>query len=205
MNELKRTQRITIAILVLLGLILIGFMVRKKPDMPYKMSTLEAADQLSSVKQITPLQAQKMIKDTTKYIFIDLRSPYDFVVSHVDNAINIPITFLLDKENRDLFTNWKATGKTVILYAQDELKAVSPWLLLQELGYTNVKYLRGGYQHLNDNTKRYMTERAKFDYAKIASGGAQQAGDVSQTQTPKPKKKAIPVKKKVKKEAEGGC
>jgi rhodanese-related sulfurtransferase len=203
MDELKRTQRITIAVLVIIGLLAIGYMVRKVPDMPYKLTADEMLKELITAGQVSPSQARDLMNDSLQTVFIDIRSPYDYEVKHIEGAINIPTAFLLDKENRKYFKNQKSLGKTVILYGQTELEATSPWILLREMGYSNMKLLLGGYVCVNDTGDSFVAETPKYDFAKIANGeGDEQT--VKNESIPKPKK-TIPVRKKVKKEAEGGC
>jgi len=76
---------------------------------------------------------------------IDIRPVDLFLQGHAENAINIPIRNLLDEESVILFDELRENGKDAILYGSDQLQATAPWLLLQQLGYQNVKILKGGY------------------------------------------------------------
>jgi rhodanese-related sulfurtransferase len=206
MDELKRTQRITIAVLVIIGLLAIGYMVRKVPDMPYKLTADEMLKELITAGQVSPSQARDLMSDSSQTVFIDIRSPYDYEVKHIEGAFNIPTAYLLDDENKDFFEQLKKQDKNVILYGETELEATSPWILLREMGYDNVKLLLGGYECINDTGDMFVVETPKYDFAKIANGEGEKTNTKEEKPKPKPKpKKTIPVRKKKKQEAEGGC
>lgn len=206
MNELLKTQRISIAVLFFGMLLLIGLMVRKAPKAPFTMTATEMLANMPNYEHVTLGQAHKMQADTNTYIFVDLRSPYDFEVKHVENAINIPTAFLLDEEHRATFNHYLNRDKIVVLYGQTERESISPWILLTEIGYTNTKVLLGGFECYDGNKTVCIAEMAKYDYAKISTSGGLQQTDTNAIAAPvKKKKKAIPVKKKKKREAEGGC
>ena len=220
MQELLKTQRISIAVLVVALLLLIGLMVKKAPKNPFTMTAQEMLKNMPDQEHVTSATAHKLQADTNNYVFVDLRSPYDFEVKHIDNAINIPTAFLLDKENKALFSQYLKTNKTVVLYGQAERESISPWMLLTEIGYTNTKILLGGFACFSGNKTNCSLGYAKYDYDKISKSGAEKAKAASEksaaektakekaAKVPAPvkkKKKTIPVKKKVKREAEGGC
>ena len=205
MQELLKTQRISIAVLFFGMLLLIGVMAKKVPKAPFTMTATEMLAELPNYEHVTVAQAHKMQTDTNTYIFVDLRSPYDFEVSHVENAINIPVGFILDEEHRLAFKRYLKDDKTVVLYGQTERESISPWMLLTEIGFTNTKVLLGGFECYDGNVTMCSAETAKYDYAKISTSGGIQQNDSNAVAAPVKKKKAIPVKKKVKREAEGGC
>lgn len=205
MKELLKTQRISIAVLFFGMLLLIGVMAKKVPEAPFKMNPIEMLAELPNYENVTISQAQKMKLDTNAYVFVDLRSPYDFEINHVENAINVPIAFILDKENRHAFNRYMEANKTVVLYGQTERESISPWMLLTEIGYSNTKILLGGFECYEGNITMCSAEKARFDYAKISTMGSLNQNDSNAVVAPVKKKKAIPVKKKKKREAEGGC
>lgn len=204
MQELLKTQRISIAVLVIAFLLLIGLMVKKAPQTPYTMTAKEMNHTLLDFEHVTVAMAKNMKSDTNKYVFVDLRSPYDFEVKHIDNAVNIPTAFVLDEENRALFSQYFNNDKTVVLYGQSERESISPWMLLSQLGFANTKILLGGFDCYVSNNTNCMAEMAKYNYAKISTSGGM-VKDTNVAPKPVEKKKVIPIKKKVKREAEGGC
>lgn len=205
MTELQKTQRISIAVLLIGLLLIIGIMVKKAPKNPFTVSAQEMLVDIDGFEHVTNTQAFSLQNDTNEYVFIDLRSPYDFEVKHIDNAVNIPTAFLLEKENIEAFKTYMQEEKTVILYGQTERESISPWMLLYQLGYTNTKVLMGGFDCFVEQKDDCPTTMARYDYAKIASSGGEKELEVIKKKAPVKKKKVIPVKKKVKVEEEGGC
>jgi rhodanese-related sulfurtransferase len=103
--------------------------------------------QISAVKALKLMNDQSMtvaVKDIAGKQLIDIRPINLFEQGHAANAINIPIRMLLDKKSIELFDELLENGKDAIFYGSDELQATAPWLLLQQLGYKNLKLLKGG-------------------------------------------------------------
>jgi rhodanese-related sulfurtransferase len=202
MNELQKTQRISIAVFILALILLVGFMVQKSPVNVYTLSAEEMLEKMDNFEHVTPAIAKNIHVDTNAYIFVDLRSPYQFEVSHIPHAINISRADILDPENKVLFEKYLASGKKVILYCDNERDAISPWILLTELGFTNTQVLLGGFLCFNETSSHCILETPRYDFAKIAS-----EGKIIQEVVPEPEpiKKEIPILQKPKKAAEGGC
>ena len=205
MQELLKTQRISIAVLIIVLLLLVGLMVRKAPKTPFIMDATEMLAKMPEFEHVTVAMAKDMNADTNNYIFVDLRSPYDFEVKHIDNAINVPTAFILDEENKTTFNHYLQNNTTVVLYGQSERESVSPWILLTEVGYSNIKVLLGGFDCYNGDISKCNPESSQYDYAKISTSGGIKESNTAAPVKKKKKKKVIPVKKKVKREAEGGC
>lgn len=205
MQELLKTQRISIAVLIVGLLLLIGLMVKQAPKSPFTMEATEMLANMPDFEHVTGVMAKNMNKDTSNYIFVDLRSPYDFEVKHIDNAINIPTAFILDDEHKSTFNHYLKNNITVILYGQTERESIGPWVLLTEIGYGNIKILLGGFECYTSHAKKCNPESAQYNYAKISTSGGIQPETPKVAEPVKKKKKVIPVKKKKKREAEGGC
>lgn len=75
---------------------------------------------------------------------IDIRPANLFAQGHPENAINIPLRQLLEKESLNMLDKLTKDGRQAVLFGTDELQATAPWLLLQQLGYENVLLLKGG-------------------------------------------------------------
>lgn len=194
------------AIIVILGVLLV-----KEPQKKYRISTEEMLTEVQSYKDVVgPEVIMDILYENNKqYRFIDLRSSHDFIKGHLQNAINIPIHKIFDKEYEDILNQDEFIN---ILYYSDHCGACGPWMILKQLGYKNNKILLGGYDYVNNYiikeyspmTGNYKNEKPKYDYAKIVSETAG-AGSVN-TQSSAKKSNAAPIKKKKKKvEEEGGC
>lgn len=147
MRELKRTYRILVAALVFLFIILIGFLTIGTQKYPFVSGTEEAL--LESIKggdKIAPLDIAKgIINKDEKLVFVDVRSQYDFVKSHLPNAINIYSADILDKENFEFFESLKVDDKIAILYGESVTEANIPYMILKQIGIKNLKLLNSGY------------------------------------------------------------
>lgn len=94
----------------------------------------------SSIEQIVPIQFKKSLETTKNAILIDVRTPEEFAVEHIENAINI---------------NWNASSfegqatkidknKTVFVYCKSGGRSAKASAKLHELGFKNILDLKGG-------------------------------------------------------------
>lgn len=208
MEELKRTKRITIGVFAFLAIIIIGALTIKKPTEVYQFTPQQMNEELILVYQVTPEEAVDLLKDSTKTVFIDLRSIYDYEKGKLGNAINIPIPMLLDKDNKKLFDTWKEDSVKVVFYGNDQLQANAPWMMMYQLGYINTVTLLGGKDYMDKQMAGMLTDNSTYEMeyptvdfkAILAKGNAGQES----VSAPAPKKTVV-VRKKKKKAAEGGC
>lgn len=203
------TKKNILSILILIVGVALLFLNGMKEDTSasFKITGQELLAYLEDAEYVTNSQALQLQKETDAYVFIDLRSPVDYQLDHIENAINIPTATLLDEENMSLYKGYMEAGRTMVLYGQWERESLSPWFLLYQLGMTNTKVLLGGFECYKNPEGNCYSESIRYDYAKIASQGGIKEVEVIKKK-PKPqvkKKKEIPVEKKVKMEAEGGC
>lgn len=167
----------------------------------------------------TDLIAKRIIDADPSLFLIDVRSIYEFEEYALPGAVNIPVEELLLKQWEDYF---KQDAMDVVFYSNSDVYADQAWVLCAQLGYDNLYVMKGG---LNKWFKTIMLpemplEGAPSEYfdlysfrkgASLYFGGSvpdvpiaveKSAGE--STSAPAPKKKVV-VKKKVKKQAEGGC
>lgn len=132
---------------------------------------------------------------------IDIRPADQFAQGHAELAINIPARNLLDDESLELFDRLQKSGEEAVLYGSDELQSVAPCLLLQQMGYNKVKFLKGGFGADNKffETTGAATETMQLDQA------AMKASPKAEKQEPEKKKPqtVIPVRKEA--SSGGGC
>jgi rhodanese-related sulfurtransferase len=144
MNRFLKTNFPWLSLLGLAFIIVIlAFIFRpKSPD--YQISATE------TLKLMNDQSMQVAVKDIAGKLLIDIRSADLYSQGHLERAINIPIRQLLDKESIELFNNLLETGKEAVLYGSDQLQATAPLFLLQQLGYRNLKLLKGGLTSFNE-------------------------------------------------------
>ncbi len=141
------------------------------------------------------------------YRFIDLRTPHDFIVNHVDSAINVPAKDIFNNENFDILNQDK---KINVIYGYNATQAIDVYLMLKQLNYKNIKVALGGFDFINKymindfgiKTGIYNDEKPKYDYAKVVAETAGGTVPTDNNTSSKPKKKLI---KRKKKEVTGGC
>jgi rhodanese-related sulfurtransferase len=206
-------KRLTISIVIFTIIIIVGLITISRPKYVFTLdaqATLETI--LAEQEEITPYETAKIVaRKDQHYQLIDLRSPYDFLIGHIDDAINIPLNSILEDENFAIIKKFSESGKTTIFYGNGQSQANGPWLLMTQLGIKNIKVLAGGYEYFifrNDSNfiavdSGSYAEKAKYDYAQVFQ---EISGDnnVSSTVEKQPQK-MIPKRGKKKIVAAGGC
>ena len=110
------------------------------------------------------------------FVFIDIRNPYDFIRGHIANSINIPFDRSISDKTLEKFDQYAMNSITVILYGNNQTDANGPWMMLKQLGYSDIKVMLGGYHYyskepsdLEEMVKlpEYYVEDPKYDIAGI--------------------------------------
>ena len=203
------SNKLPLGVLIFAVIIILGVIFMKTPELKYNITTEKMLEEVQAQNDIiSPGKFMNIIyENDSLYQFIDLRSAHDYLIGHLNNAINIPIHKILNKEYREILNQDK---KINVLYYSDHCGACGPWMILTQLGYKNNKILLGGYDYVNSKiitefsplTGNYRNETAKYDFAKIVKETAGGASSGSSTKSSKPK---LVKKKKKKGGADGGC
>ena len=206
-------KRLTISVVVFAIIIIVGLITISRPKYVFTLdaqATLETI--LAEQEEISPYEIEKIVsRKDQHYQLIDLRSPYDFLIGHIDDAINIPLNSILEDDSFTTIKKINESGKTIIFYGNNQSQANGPWLLLAQLGIKNVKVLAGGYEYFilrNDSAyiavdSVYCAEKAKYDYAQVFQ---EISGDNNISSTvEKQTQKVIPKRRKKKGVVAGGC
>lgn len=195
MNQFIKSNKLWLSLLGLaIIIVFLAFLFRpKSPE--YQTGTEQA------VKMMIDPQNQVVISDLAGKQLIDIRSVDLYEQGHPENAINIPVRNLLDKESLELFDRLLRSGQVAALYGSDELQATAPCLLLQQMGYTNLKTLKGGFVATNEfkESALSISEAMLLDTATMK---AKQEIKGTETETKKPQA-VVPVRKGA--SAGGGC
>jgi len=131
---------------------------------------------------------------------IDIRSADEFAKGHPENAINVPVRNLLDDESLELFDRLQENGQEAVIYGNSELQATAPWLMLQQLGYGNVKLLKGSVSSANE---LIPTEMASTEVMLLDTAAMHVVKEVVKKPEVKTPKVVIPVRKEA--SSGGGC
>jgi NADPH-dependent 2,4-dienoyl-CoA reductase/sulfur reductase-like enzyme/peroxiredoxin family protein/TusA-related sulfurtransferase/rhodanese-related sulfurtransferase len=89
---------------------------------------------------ITPQELEKR----TDKILLDVRTPTEYEMGHIEGALNIPVDHLREKAAQipGIFQN----EKSVIVYCQVGFRGYLASQILQQLGHKNILNLTGGYK-----------------------------------------------------------
>jgi len=195
MNRFIKSNKLWLSLLGLAVIIVfMAFLFR--PKAPEYQTGADLA-----VKMMIEPQNQVAISDLAGKQLIDIRPADLFSQGHPENAINIPVRNLLDKESLELFDRLLKSRQETVLYGSDELQATAPCLLLQQMGYTNLKTIKGGFAPTNEFKESALlgTEVMLLDTATMK---AKQEIKAPEAEKKKPQV-VVPVRKA--ESAGGGC
>ncbi len=108
-----------------------------------------AADILPHVQQINVDELNAKIENSEDFFLIDIRQPEEFEKSNIPYSTSIPRGLLELKIADKTFweeEQWHAPKKDdeIIIYCKKGLRGIMATKSLLELGYSNVKNLKGG-------------------------------------------------------------
>ncbi len=119
----------------------------KHDELPYKLSSQEMlSEALNAENMVDKESLQKYVSG--KFIFIDLRQPLEYNLSHPQDAINIPAEKILNEEFLHSIKDIEKEGNTIILYSSTPQKASGAWMLLKQTGVNNVRFFNGTFEQL---------------------------------------------------------
>lgn len=206
MKELEKTKRISVAVTLFILAVLIGVLSFKRPKNLYYFNTAETLEKITAEDLLI---SQSEINNNN-FVLIDVRKSYDYDRGHIENAVNIPSSAILDENNINVFKELQNTNKNAILYGKNPEEAIAPFMILYQLGYTNLKVLKveNSYNQNSLVTKPIEVEKYDNDIKSFIAESVKKAAEISEKKVippPPPPKKVITVEKKKKAPAEGGC
>jgi rhodanese-related sulfurtransferase len=213
MKELEKTKRISVAGVLFILIILIGVLSYERPKHIFEKNSKTTLEKLVSKDYILSLKDLNNM-DAGTYALIDIRSNFEFVNGHFENASNIATNQLLDDSSIDFLKTLKDANKTAILYGKNADEANSAWMLLYQLGYENTKILSALASVENNKflAKNYTIENPEVNYAEVMlAAKTKRESSKTNLQSQEIKKAApkkvitVQKKKKKKKMPEGGC
>ena len=85
-----------------------------------------------------PRQAQEQIGSGEPLVLLDIREPYELLLSRLENTVNIPLS--------QMDTRWSEipSDRPVIVFCHQGIRSVQLILRLQAQGRTNLINLEGG-------------------------------------------------------------
>ena len=213
MDELNKTNRLTIAVIGIVLVISIGLMTLRRPDIKYSLTPAESLTLLNNpALVVTPEQATAILKDSSgKTVFIDIRNSMAYDRGHIKNAVNIPVLELFAKKSKSTFHDIEKAGQTAVLYGETQQQANGPWLMLRQTGFKNILLFTGNYAQLDiapsdslTHLRPQLSETPLIDTAALKAISAPPAAGKDASQPAKAEKKTVaPVKKSG--ASSGGC
>ena len=92
---------------------------------------------ISNINQQAILEA-----DTNDFVVVDVRTPEEFSQGHIPNAINVPLSEIID--NPAILGSSKE--KSIVLYCRSGYRAGKAAEALQKNGFQNLRHLEGDMQ-----------------------------------------------------------
>lgn len=144
--------------------------------------TLEAYLHKQDILSVEKLANILLCKHENVYQLIDLRTPPEYIKSHIDGAINIPAKNILDMEYYELLNQ---DEKINVLYCRDQSQAINIYMILKQLGFENIKVALGGYDYINEyilaqygiKSGDYSDEKPKYDFLRLVVAVDQPVND----------------------------
>lgn len=106
-------------------------------------STLSIADESkdSFLQDLTAEAAAELIAKNPDYVILDVRTPLEYGLSHIENAININYYSLSFKSKLSKLDK----NKTYILHCQTGVRSGKTIPIMQKAGFTKIYHLNGGF------------------------------------------------------------
>ena len=105
---------------------------------------IEAA--FSKFTPLSPMNAVTKMNDGA-LVIVDVREPHEFILGHIDSALNVPLAKLKDPLN----TLTKHKSKDILVVCQSGTRAVTACKTLVNEGFEKIFVLDGGMQAWEDN------------------------------------------------------
>ena len=205
MKELEKTNRISIAAVLTILVVLIALLSYKRPKHIYDLNTKDTLEKVTSTNFL--LNKDKL--DLSNQILVDIRNRFDYERGHLEDAINMHIPEILDDENSNLLNDYKNTDKTIVLYGNSPTQALMPYMVMTQLGFENIKILSVALEY-NQNkliVLDTLPENNVADVTGFIEESVKKSNIKEEVKTVQPvvKKPVVVQPKKKKRAPEGGC
>lgn len=195
---------IIIAVLVVAVLIVMLFSLQKRHH-SFKLTESETISLIfDSTGLLTFNQFQNIDNSGSNVLLVDIRHPDLYNKGFIPQAVNIPTNLLLGKKERKIFTEAQKRQNLILVYGDQQYSAIGSYFFLKEMGFSNVKYLEGGYdQYL----KRSAGNSETFLHSETSIVNIEELKPKPTIEKPAelPKKKVVVVPVKKEAPSGGGC
>jgi len=203
MKELEKIKRISIASTLFILAVLIGVLTFERPKNMYAFNTENTLGTLTTTSYLISMDEL----DKNNSVLIDVRSQYEYEKGHLENAINMALPEILTEENQLILNDLK-DGKTMVVYGKNVQEANMPFLMLYQLGFTNIKLLSVKLDYLQNKliVSKEEVEKPVSNIQDFINESVKNSKKPIVLEKVKAEpKRVITVQKKKKKPVEGGC
>ncbi|HEY9114192.1 MAG TPA: rhodanese-like domain-containing protein [Bacteroidales bacterium] len=204
-------NRTTAVLIVFVLIIVVGLLTIRTSRLKYTLSPENTIVMVESDgAYFSPENLESVLNDKgSNTLLFDIRNNFVYGRGHIPGAENVSAIDLLNEENIERLENLKKEGVLVVLYANNQLEANGPWMVLRQLGFDNVKILLGGYEYYtltngqnpdSVESKVYLLGSPRYNYAEIFESSA-----MGSTENIENKPAVTVVRKKKTSAKEGGC
>lgn len=130
-----------------------------------------------SVQGISAEQAKAMMDTASFYLLLDVREANEYHPGYIPGSVNIPrgiLEFNVSKEkfweSKSLYAPYKSD--LIFVYCKKGKRSILAASTLQKMGYSNVKYLDGGFKQWE------LTYPNDYERDEVDQGHAAEAEDV---------------------------
>ncbi len=134
---------------------------------PVNMAGYVASNVMEGIYEITHWDEIAKNKDLA---IIDVRTPVEFNMGHVDGAVNIPVEQLRQRLNE------VPRDKQVAVYCQVGIRGYQAYRILKQNGFDNVKDVNGGYKTYLTTKEEYSIEDVEKDSDVISNNDSRASG-----------------------------
>lgn len=203
----KKNQNLLIWAVIAIVVVLTGVtaIVMHHSDIPYKLTAEQTLSEITKTDNMPGIAEIGALKSNQKVAFIDVRNPLDYNLNHIEGAINIPAEKILNDDFVESINELETEGNIIILYGTTPGQAAGPWMLLKQIGITNVRMFNGSYDQLSaakESSVAIYNEVPVIDTALLKKDVIKQESPVKAASKPKP---VIPQRVEPAAESGGGC
>jgi rhodanese-related sulfurtransferase len=116
----------------------------------------------TAMKEVSPQEASDLMNGDPEYVYLDVRSVPEFEAGHAKGAINIPLMHLSSAgmtPNPEFGAVVEAAlekDAKLLIGCKTGVRSARACDLMNQMGFTNVANVRGGYVGAMDNTGRIV-------------------------------------------------
>ena len=144
----------TIIFIVLIISIVIGYLLIVGINNRRAMiNNLYRGDNMINSFEIHPNAVTEKIKNNKDIILLDVRTPEEYKEKRLMGSILLPIQELSQRTLANIGLGIGSKNKEIIIYCRSGVRSKTAYDIMNTLGYTNIKSVAGGIEHLDKVNK----------------------------------------------------